>query len=144
MKRVNKFLRLSSADKFLLVKTAFLLGTMRLGLRMLPFRTMLGLLARMAKAAPDLHPTDQALADKMTWAVGVAKCYILGTTTCLAQAFAVKVLLNRRGCQASLRIGVERGGEGQFQAHAWVESQGRVMVGGGELSRYTPLPHFEG
>ena len=144
MKRVSKFLRLSSADQLLLLKAAFLLGTIRLGLRLLSFQTMLSLLARMAKATPELHHIDQAPADKVPWAVGVAKCYIPGVTTCLAQAFAVKALLNRRGCQARLRIGVDRGGEGQFQAHAWVESQGRVVVGAKGLSRYTPLPHFEG
>ncbi len=61
--------------------------------------------------------------------------------TCLTQSLATKVLLSRQGHQASVRIGVARSEAGQFQAHAWVESNGRVVIGGPEshLKRYTPL-----
>jgi len=35
--------------------------------------------------------------------------------------------------------------QGQLQAHAWVESQGRIVSGGlKDLWRYTPLPLLEG
>ena len=47
---------------------------------------------------------------------------------------------------ACLRIGVVKGAGGQFQAHAWVESDGVVVIGGSEPEpeRYTPLPALDG
>jgi hypothetical protein len=36
---------------------------------------------------------------------------------------------------------VARGDRGEVQAHAWVETEGKVVIGGSavELARYTPL-----
>jgi hypothetical protein len=62
-----------------------------------------------------------------------------GLKTCLAQALAAQVLLTRRGYPALLRIGVAKGERQQLQAHAWVESEGKIVIGGSELERYTPL-----
>jgi len=60
---------------------------------------------------------------------------------CLARALATQVLL--RHSPAHLCIGVARR-KGQLQAHAWVESQGRIVSGGlRDLWRYTRLPSLE-
>jgi hypothetical protein len=53
------------------------------------------------------------------------------------------VLLARHGHPALVRIGVVRGEGGGVQAHAWVESEGAVVIGGAELDRYTPLAGLE-
>jgi hypothetical protein len=54
------------------------------------------------------------------------------------------MLLARIGQPAALRIGVARSEEGRFQAHAWVESQGRIVVGKlPDLRRYAVLPPLE-
>jgi hypothetical protein len=42
-----------------------------------------------------------------------------------------------------LRIGVLRDQKEKFQAHAWVESSGIVVIGGLELERYEPLTSKE-
>jgi hypothetical protein len=82
---------------------------------------------------------DQACMRQVVWAVTVASRYV-PAATCLTQALATQILLSRRGHPTSLRIGVGRSEAGEFQAHAWVECQGRVVIGGIKaLSRYTPL-----
>ena len=58
--------------------------------------------------------------------------------TCLPQALAAEAILRRRGHPADLRLGVSRGDDG-VEAHAWVESYGRVIVGDGDLDRLEPL-----
>ncbi|MGH9544213.1 MAG: lasso peptide biosynthesis B2 protein [Terriglobales bacterium] len=40
--------------------------------------------------------------------------------------------------QSRIRIGVSKDA-GQFEAHAWVESQDRVVIGDSGLQRYTPM-----
>ena len=82
--------------------------------------------------------------EQVVWAVTVASQYV-PAATCLTQALAAQVLLSRLGHPASLRIGVSRDEAGEFQAHAWVECQGRVVIGGVQaLSRFTPLPPLDG
>jgi hypothetical protein len=139
MKRLRKFLHLTSGDRRLLVNTALLLGAIRLGLRLLPFRTLQRVLIRLAHAPAGSHGTKQSSVDRLVWAVSVASHYV-PKATCLTQALAAQVLLGRRGYLTQLRVGVAKDEEGQLEGHAWLESQGKVIVGGGELTRYTLLP----
>ncbi len=68
-----------------------------------------------------------------------------GGAKCLARALTTQVLLNRQGYLPDLRIGVAKATAGQLEAHAWVEYQGRIVIGQlNDLSRYLPLPSFEG
>jgi hypothetical protein len=61
--------------------------------------------------------------------------------TCLTQAIAAAILLGRRGVPASIRFGVARDGGGKFIAHAWVESGGRIVLGGvTSPQRYAAFP----
>ena len=50
--------------------------------------------------------------------------------------------MTRAGLPADLRIGVMKEASGKLLAHAWVESDGRIVVGNlpGGVGLYTPLP----
>ncbi len=52
---------------------------------------------------------------------------ILPGVHCLPQALAVRELMHRYGRPCDLRIGVATAGG--FRAHAWVESDGRIVHG---------------
>jgi hypothetical protein len=144
MKRMRKFLSLSKADQVLLLKSALVLGAITLGLRVLSFLTVQRVLAGTTKPADRLHHAHRPSPERIAWAVRVASRG-LPAATCLSQALAVRALLLRQGYPAQLRIGVAKGETGQLDAHAWVESEGRIVIGGAQdLSRYTPLPSLEG
>ncbi len=145
MQRLRKFLHLNQRDCRLLVNAAILLGTIRLGLWLLPFQTLRRLLARMTQTATELQQPNQASVGRVVWAVEVVSRYTPGGVKCLARALATQVLLGRRGHLTQLRIGVAKNEEGKLEAHAWVESQGKVVIGRlRDLSRFTPLPSLEG
>lgn len=141
MRRFRRFLALPPTERWLLLKVAFLLGVIKLGLRWLPFGTLLRLLSHVAEASIGLPAPTPYAPDRIAWAVAVASSYLLRVRPCLVQALAVRLLLVRRGYPARLRLGVARGEHGRVQAHAWVETDGRVVIGGSasELRRYTPL-----
>ncbi|HEY9875191.1 MAG TPA: lasso peptide biosynthesis B2 protein [Candidatus Obscuribacterales bacterium] len=144
MRRLRKFLSLTASDRQLVVSAALLLAGIRLGLWLLPFKTLRHLLTLIAQAPLELQPTNQVSVDKVVWAVAVVSRYMPGEVKCLARALATEVLLGRSGHQAELRIGVAKGEQGQLEAHAWVESQGRIVIGAlKDLARYTPLPTLE-
>jgi Transglutaminase-like superfamily len=143
MERLSRFYRLPTSERRLLAKAALLLGAIRVGLWLLPFRTLRSLLDKAARFHR-LRESDYQPTDVVVWAVEVAARYMPGFNTCLTKALAAQVLLSRRGRPALLRIGVIRSAEGKFEAHAWVESDGRVVIGGYELERYTPLAALGG
>jgi Transglutaminase-like superfamily len=43
-----------------------------------------------------------------------------------------------------LRIGVKRDAAGKFVAHAWLEKDGRTLIGGGAHKSYCPMPPLSG
>jgi len=136
MNRLNKFLRLSFNEKILLVRISLLLATTRLGLSLLPFTTLRKVLATIS---PLIAGGGEAWSeDRLVWAVGAASRYV-PRATCLAHALAIQLVLKQSGRQASLHIGVNGVEGNHLDAHAWVESQGRVLFGGSDLGSYTHL-----
>jgi hypothetical protein len=82
-------------------------------------------------------PPRRASVAALAWAVAAAG----GTcrATCLEQGIALKLLLAAVRVPARVVIGVHRS-DRALQAHAWVESDGRVVLGGAEARDYLPLP----
>lgn len=62
---------------------------------------------------------------------------------CLTQALVARRALRKFGVETSLHIGAQHDGQGRFAAHAWIERDGRPVIGdNGRLSdyvRFTPL-----
>jgi hypothetical protein len=143
MERLRKFLLLMATERSLLIRAVLLLGAIRVGLSLLTFRTLRRLLARVAPARGGFRDPHHCSPEQVARAVTAASHYV-PRATCLTQALATQVLLTRRGYPVSLRIGVAKEEGGRLEAHAWVENQGKVVIGGAALERYTPLSAFGG
>lgn len=130
-----------AADWGLLVEAGLLLAAVRVGLWALPFTTLRRVTRRLARAPRDrvAREADEA---RLVWAVGAAGRAV-PRTTCLVRALAAQALLARHGRPSQLRLGVARGPDGALLAHAWLEREGRVLVGGVVTERYVPLPSIE-
>lgn len=128
MKAAIKFFHLPWREKRFFIKAAFLLLLIRLGLWVLPFRMMRRLLTYRKKAPAGSENIDRLPIDKIVRTVRAASGYV-PVATCLTQALATVVLLSQIGYPARVRIGVVKSDEGRLQAHAWVESDGRIIIG---------------
>lgn len=138
MKRLRRFLRLPVTQKRLLLEAVVLLEAIKLGMLVLPFATVRRLLTLAER--PTVGGREAAHpAFVVARAVEVSSHHAPGLKTCLAQALAVRVMLVRRGHRAVLRIGVAKVTEGELEAHAWVESGGRIVIGGSEAGGFIPL-----
>jgi hypothetical protein len=144
MARLSKFLRLPAGDRRLFVKTMMLVWGVRITLWLLPFSVVRQLLARFARKSVG-SGEERVTVGRVVWAVTVASQYV-PAATCLTQGLVAKVMLARNGHDATLHLGVARTDAGQFKAHAWVETNGNVVVGGSEasLKQYTALPAVDG
>ena len=134
-------MRLPPVERRLLMRAWFLLLTVRLGLWLLPFRHQRRIWQRLAAAAPGGAPAAGE-ADRIAWAVSLAGRYV-PRATCLTQALTVQTLLKREGIAAHLRLGVAKDDDGRVTAHAWLEQDGQVLIGGGRLEHYTALDNLE-
>jgi hypothetical protein len=138
MTRLGNFLRLPPADRRLLATATLLQAAIRLGLTLLPYRRLRGLVDHLARVSPRRHLAPPASPERIAWAVTRASRSVPGAT-CLTQALAAKVLLERCGHPARVRVGIDRAAGAPLLAHAWVECEGRIVLGGADLARYTPL-----
>ena len=144
LRSLTKFLRLPVADRRLLVKVMLLVWAVRLMLRLLPFRMVRELLTKLSHKRAAGVDAEQGSLERVVWAVTVASRYV-PAATCLTQALVTTVMLTRNGHEATVRIGVARTDDGQFKAHAWVESNGCIVIGDSqELFRYARLPSATG
>ena len=143
MRRLRRFLALASSDRRLLFRAALWLGLVRAGLWVLPFQDLLD---RLMSPVPgrESSPAAPVAADRIGWAVLTASRYVPGARACLPRALATTILLRRAGLPAQLRLGLARGEDGRAEAHAWVESEGRVIMGADELERYIPNSAVKG
>ena len=140
MTRLNKFLRLPFSEKILFIKACTLVGIIRSGLTLLPFITVSNVVRVIG---PSIARADKELSeDQLVWAVAAASRFI-PKATCLTQALAIQLFLKQSGREAHVHIGVDDGEGGRLDAHAWVESRGKVLFGGSNLGRYTHLLALE-
>jgi hypothetical protein len=137
MTGLSKLAGLSHAHRRLLLRALLTVAAFRLSLTVLPYRWTRRLAEGASGAGGDARPRPTR--DELAWAVSAASRRI-PRATCLTQALALQRLLGGAGYDATLRLGVARSDGGTLEAHAWLESGGRTVIGGPQSARYVPLP----
>ena len=143
MTRFLKLLSLPLGDRNILIRAGLLLWGVRIGLWILPFPRLRDLLSKKT-TKPVATSQSETQARKVARYVRLMSRYV-PVATCLVQALVTVRLLEEAGLPACLRIGVARSNSGELEAHAWVESGGRVVIGGShvDLARFTVLHPVE-
>jgi hypothetical protein len=134
MKNIRRFWRLRAADQALCLRAIALTFFIRIGLWLVPFQALRAGLSKLSK--PRLSP-DHTL-ERLAWAIRTAGICV-PCSTCLIEALALQVLLRRRSIDCNLRLGVAHHETSGIVAHAWLESEGRVVIGNRQLDLYSPL-----
>jgi hypothetical protein len=121
-----------------------LLGLVKAGLLVLPFKTMRRLLKIDLEADPEAKFRDSEYEKKVVWAIEALCRRLPVFKNCLNRALATQLMLRKSGREAQLLIGVTRGPQGKFEAHAWLERDGKIVIGTlPDLGSYTPLRSFQ-
>ena len=138
MASLRRVLRLTSTERRVLREAWLAMGAIRMSLWLLPFRTTRRLVDRVGKARSRPSKDDLSV-ERVAWAIRVAARFVPRGGHCLTQALATQILLSRHGFPAKLRFGVLTDRTEGLLAHAWVDSDGVIVVGGGDLDRYVEL-----
>ena len=68
-------------------------------------------------------------ADRVIWAIDATGRRLGGVSTCLVRALVAETCLSTPERPLRVLIGVRRGAIGELRAHAWVDEQGRTLIG---------------
>ena len=142
MGKLGRLLARPWSEKTLLFLAWGWLGAVRASLTLLRFRRTLRWVERIGRGGRGAAPDPELDLRRVRWAVGAASRLLPGTR-CLAQALAGQVVLARRGVPTRLRIGVGRS-SGAMSAHAWLERDGRAVLGEARSDEFTPLSEIDG
>lgn len=137
LRGLRRFGRLPWARRLLLVRAFALVAAMRVALKALPFRRVAEGVRRLgagtARPDHDVHAYAHA--------VDAVSRRLLRDRPCLTQALALWVFARRRGYPSDLRIGVRKTPDGRVEAHAWIEQDGRILIGWlPDLDTFSVLP----
>ena len=137
VRRAHKFTNLSPAQRRLAVRAFFLLIVVRFALWVLPFTAVARWVGNLGKKYK-LHANGLS-PHQLTSLISSAADYVPGAS-CLTQALVSHVVLSLCGYTPLLKIGVAKSVTNQMEAHAWVEWEGKVIIGQlGDLERFTQL-----
>ena len=141
MGKLAKAQQLSGTEWRLVLKVTFLLPVVRLGVKLLPFKTVMSLSGWHPSRYANGARASVISPDRLARLVEVVSHHSFLRPTCLDKAVVLVGLLRRNGVEADLQIGVTKT-DGKFEAHAWVEHRGQVILGG-PVERYAPLLPLE-
>jgi hypothetical protein len=133
--RFLTFLRLPPTDRRLALQAALWLVAARIALWAFPYAKVSALAAKAGHRASNGAPAPAP--GRLAWAVETTARSI-PQATCLTQALAAQVMLERSGQSPEIHLGVATDKDA-FEAHAWLELDGRPLVGDHELHRYARL-----
>ena len=143
MKQLSRFFNLTAGERRLLASALLYLIVARVGLWVLPMLVLQRRLSKMPVERDRMRGSGQYSSEQIARAIRAVGRYVPGTGNCLVQSLTTQTMLARRGSPARLRIGVIKDENGRLRAHAWVECEGRIIMGGAGASQYTALPYWE-
>ena len=128
MTRLQKYMSLDGPARRRMLYVLFLQGVTRFLLKILPFKIFKKVYGKwVAKSAV----ISDAYAEEQVYAIKTTARYV--KSTCLVQALVLKRLVS----DSRVMIGVTGGKT--FEAHAWVERKGKIILGEVEETHFTPI-----
>ncbi|PFR30914.1 stage V sporulation protein S [Bacillus cereus] len=139
---MKKFLALNTKMKLLFVETFFLLGWARI-LKMIPF----------SKVAPSLGEKDvetgftpnewnTKMLKEISRVIHIMSKYTFWESQCLVKAMAGMKMLEKRGIESTLYLGMTKDEDGKLIAHAWLRSGSFYITGSEGMERFTVVGKF--
>jgi hypothetical protein len=133
MKIITNFMKQNRVDQQLLITTVLTMIIIRVKLYLIPFNHI----QRSIEKNTTKKASNNIPVHKLTWTVQTVSNYV-PQATCLTKALTAQKLLKKYGYSSQIKIGVGKDINGEFEAHAWVEYDGKVVIGE-SVKEYVPL-----
>lgn len=143
MKKIFKFIKLTSYEKKLFLEALYYLAASRLLLIFKPFK----------KIAPDLgnnidnkgcklSEMDMEGIKNISKMIQIASKNVPWNSKCLVQAITAKAMLSRRNIPCTIYFGLAEDSENKLIAHAWVKCGEIIVTGKLGMNRFKIINTF--
>jgi len=133
---LRRFAALAPADRRLVLAAAAWFTLLRIALRIVP-------LSRLLHWCEQRHRHHAIAArpdpERIAWATRTVARRLAPPASCLPQALTAQVLLGGAGRASTLRFGARLDHASSFGAHAWLECDGRWIVGEEQAGAFQEL-----
>ncbi len=135
---LRKLKELKLPEWFCLIEAALVLALTRASLPIVGLKNVRRLLGPATRGFARTSSLDERNILRLLG--GASRVCPIGST-CLTGALTGQVLVRGAGIETRLCVGVMRDAQNQFQAHAWLERDSRVILGGSheEIGQWIPL-----
>lgn len=141
---IIKYFQLPFQEKIILCEAMFWLAVFRLALLFISFKKISSYLGQQGVVIDDSvcieSRNDVEEIRRVIRAVGRMSRNLPWECKCLVQAISAKRMLKRRNVESTVYLGVTK--KDGFSAHAWLRVDDTVVIGGGELSKYSVVSYF--
>ncbi len=128
MSRLLKFVKLPTAEKILFIETFLFVPAVRIALWLIPFAVLQRGFSKFLASEAETSEPDWSQIKKIVRAVRFVSRFI-PFASCLTQAVAALLLVKLNGQEAELKLGVAKNNNADFEAHAWLEKNGQIIIG---------------
>jgi len=159
MTSLANMVRRSPADLLLAAEAFALLVFFRVCLALVPVRRIIRVLTRghisansedpgaairdLTEAASDAVPERSLrIARRVQWAVSAVARHSPLQFVCFPQTLAGYTMLRWRSVPSTMVYGVARSPEGEMIAHTWLTLSDKIVLGGEESPRFTPIERW--
>lgn len=125
LKRFEKFSQLHWLQKIIYLKVFLVILIIKISLGILSFPNFKKLYSLLSKTYKQKTYHPEYI---QTLVLAIKACSPSLTATCLPQALALKFFL-RKSPLYILKIGVQKDVNNKFEAHAWIETNGEIILG---------------
>jgi hypothetical protein len=110
--------------------------------RVLPYRIWRLIALRTSRVRPPTR-AHGVTRERVVHAVEQASRLMPSGNNCLVRAITARGMLAHYGYQSRLIIGVTKSPAGDLESHAWLEHDGKVVIGG-DVEPFIRLPDLDG
>jgi hypothetical protein len=142
-KKIKSFLKRSTGDKLLLLKSFILCGLVRIFILLIPFKRLkkhIGI--HNEESSFDIDNSHYKFIKKVAWAVNRASQLTPWQSKCLVQAITAQRILMAHNIYSTLYLGLAKGGEKEIIAHAWLRSGALIVTGYSEMGNFKEVARF--
>lgn len=93
----------------------------------------------MIRPGSNATPVPPLLERRLRYALRIAANTVPWKSVCLPNAVAGKLMLQRRGWQSTIHLGVGFEPSGALHAHAWLEAGGIIITGQEGMAKVVPF-----
>ena len=133
LRRWEKFFSYSLSEKQLIFDAFWVVLLTRIGLKILSFQRFRQVYSSLSTTTSSVHVSDITI-ERYVWAIDRVSGSL--SAVCLPQALALKFFL-RTDKAAEIIIGIDK--TTGFSAHAWVEKNGKKLIGDTPLTTFQPI-----